>query len=438
MVRVYNSISHVWKESTIKRRVRSAWNYTPAYICDNNVWKPAYRIQNDIFGAGVKWEYDYDPEQEPTPVLMGYMHKEYDVPVLDISGDKYDEPRPYSPSLNKVPFSPFDFIAPWCDVKPIGNPYGIGELISIPKFYYKWEKEVISETNGSISLHIVDKDHADDALIEGYKVSPAHAVRMDGGDEADEIYVARYLSAGTNGISVSGQTIYNYPLYEQISKGQGSIDGHVWGYDLALHYTISMLALVEYSSWNPYTKIGNAVGNVNQTGATDSMPFHTGVTSNGRMQYRGIEDLWCNDGTFINGIYRRSDEAQSPIYGANDPNTYRYLTENYFDITKVHKIVNETSSVQYDNSKEVWSMDLPSAIPMFDYFVFPSELSDPQTGMGIPYAISDDSEWFLMGYVNNAINNSTFGYKGIPSMAAYNAGAHRRWQYLPHVSRNYT
>ena len=56
-----------------------------------------------------------------------------------------------------------------------------GELVAIPKFWYKWTK-----SGNSLKLQIADKE------TDGFHVSPAHADRGDGKGERDIVYIGRY------------------------------------------------------------------------------------------------------------------------------------------------------------------------------------------------------------------------------------------------------
>lgn len=73
-----------------------------------------------------------------------------------------------------------------------------------------------------------------------------------------------------------------------------------------------MLYLVEFANWDCQSKIGYNGGNgsnAENSGQTDSMPYHTGTIKSNRTtygvgcQYRYIEDMWGNGREWIDGIY---------------------------------------------------------------------------------------------------------------------------------------
>ncbi len=68
-----------------------------------------------------------------------------------------------------------------------------GELVAIPKFWYKWTK-----SGNSLKLQIADKETV------GFHVSPAHADRGDGKGERDIVYIGRYHCNTNNYKSQSG------------------------------------------------------------------------------------------------------------------------------------------------------------------------------------------------------------------------------------------
>ena len=89
--------------------------------------------------------------------------------------------------------SPFDNIMPWAGMVRSTDP-NAGEVVSIPKFYYKWETDGTKATGLKISME----------KKEGFNTSPAHMDRGDGKGERDVVYVGRYHSCSTNK-STTGQ-----------------------------------------------------------------------------------------------------------------------------------------------------------------------------------------------------------------------------------------
>jgi hypothetical protein len=97
--------------------------------------------------------------------------------------------------------------------------------------------------------------------------------------------------------------------------------------DFATYWTIRLLYLVEFANWNSQAVIGYGCGNnssVQTTGASDSMPYHTGTMQSSRTtygvgcQYRWIEDLWGNVFEWVDGIYF----SNSSVYIITNPSNF--------------------------------------------------------------------------------------------------------------------
>lgn len=193
--------------------------------------------------------------------------------------------------------SPFDNLLPWSGMKIVDDPIG-GKLVSIPKFYYKW-----TVSGSTLKLQIAD------GPVDGFYVSPAHADRGDGKGERDTVYVGRYHCAssyksetGVPRVSVTRSTARRHIK----ALGEG-----FYQWDWATLWTIRMLYLVEYASWDSQAKIGlgcSINNSKDNTGKTDSMVYHTGTTAAsvnayGYTQYRYIEGLWDNVYDWVDGCY---------------------------------------------------------------------------------------------------------------------------------------
>ena len=96
-------------------------------------------------------------------------------------------------------------------------------------------------------------------------------------------------------------------------------------YDFATYCAIIFLYIVEFANWNCQTKIGQGFVSRNsstQSGATDSMTYHTGRASgtDGQtsVQYRWIENLWGNVSQWVDGFNANGTTA----YYCTDPSKY--------------------------------------------------------------------------------------------------------------------
>lgn len=209
-------------------------------------------------------------------------------------------PTPYVSGASSYG-SPFDDLYPWNGMVRVTDSEA-GELVAIPKFWYKWTK-----SGNTLKLQIAD------GQVDGFIVSPAHADRGDGNGERDIVYVGRYHCASgyksTTGVAQQAN----------ITRSTARTNIHnlgatIWQVDYAMRLTIQMLYLVEFADWNSQAKIGygcSASGSKANNGQTDAMPYHTGTTAANRTtygftQYRYIEGLWDNVYDWMDGCYNAS------------------------------------------------------------------------------------------------------------------------------------
>ena len=215
----------------------------------------------------------------------------------------FTDPVPYVAGATSYG-SPFDNLQPWAGMVRVTDPEA-GELVAIPKFWYKFTK-----SGNTLKLQIAPEK------IDDFYVSPAHADRGDGKGERDIVYVGRYHCHTSNYKSQTG----GKPK-ASITRSAARSDIHnlgttIWQFDLAMRQTIHMLYLVEFANWDSQTKIGYGCGNNSATenmGATDGMSYHTGTKQSSRttygvgVQYRYIEGLWDNVHDWMDGCYYNSN-----------------------------------------------------------------------------------------------------------------------------------
>lgn len=210
--------------------------------------------------------------------------------------------------------SPFDNIMPWSGMVRSTDP-NAGEVVAIPKFYFKWETDGTKATGLKISM----------TKLDGFKTSPAHMDRGDDKGERDVIYVGRYHSCSTNK-STTGQ-LPKYAITRSDARmAVHSLGSNIWQFDYATCVTIWMLYLVEFADWNSQAKIGYGCGNnssVENVGASDNMQYHTGTMQADRttggvgVQYRYIEGLWDNVYDWMDGCHYSAD-GMSVILNPNN------------------------------------------------------------------------------------------------------------------------
>ena len=226
-------------------------------------------------------------------------------------------PTPYRAGATSYG-SPFDNLYPWSGMVRVTDAVA-GELVAIPKFWYKWTK-----SGNSLKLQIADKE------TDGFHVSPAHADRGDGKGERDIVYIGRYHCNTNNYKSQSGVKPKANITRSTARASIHNLGSNIWQSDIQMRMTIWMLYLVEFADWNSQKTIGKGCGNNSATenmGYTDSMPYHTGTTLASRdsyglgTQYRYIEGPW--DGVFDwgDGCYYNSN-------GLNIINTPSSFSDN--------------------------------------------------------------------------------------------------------------
>ena len=210
--------------------------------------------------------------------------------------------------------SPFDNIMPWAGMIRSTDP-NAGEVVAIPKFYFKCETDGTKATGLKISME----------KKPGFKTSPAHMDRGDGKGERDVVYVGRYHSCSTNK-STTDQSPKVSITRSEARTAVHSLGSNVWQFDYATRVTIWMLYLVEFADWNSQAKIGYGCGNnssAENVGSSDAMQYHTGTMQANRtdygvgVQYRNIEGLWDNVLDWMDGCYYSAD-GMSVILNPNN------------------------------------------------------------------------------------------------------------------------
>ena len=214
----------------------------------------------------------------------------------------FANPTPYRAGAGSYG-SPFDNLQPWAGMTRVTDS-AAGELVKIPKFWYKWTK-----TGNRLKLQIADK------ATPGFHVSPAHADRGDGHGERDVVYIGRYHCHTSNWKSQTGGKPKANIARSAARSGIHGLGSTIWQSDIQMRMTIWMLYLVEFADWNSQKTIGKGCGNNSapeNMGYTDSMPYHTGTTQSSRdsyglgTQYRNIEGLWDNVYDWGDGCYYNS------------------------------------------------------------------------------------------------------------------------------------
>lgn len=277
----------------------------------------------------------------------------------------FADPQPYYAGMSGTPSSPFDNIQPWAGMVKIEDA-SAGTVVAIPKFYYKMG--YASGTTG-LKIQIAPASNgADWATANGFKVSPAHMDRGDGAGERDVVYVGRYKCASDYKSKTNATPKVN-TIRATFRSGIHALGSGVWMGDYAMRVTLWMLYLVEFADWNSQAKIGGgcsattaASSDIYTTGLTDSMPYHTGTTSNsigsivyGANQYRNIENLWGQCSDFIDGVYFSGANVYATINPADASDT-----------TGGTIVTSRPTSAGYIKAYNI------SVVSGFEWFIYPS------------------------------------------------------------------
>lgn len=324
--------------------------------------------------------------------------------------------------------SPFDSVYPWSGMQK--ETINGNALVKIPKFYLR-----VSNNTNSLSVQISDKK------APGFKVSPAHRDRGDGKGERDYIYVGRYLCDST----YHSKTNSALKLSDQRSDFRDGISKAVtgtWLIDYFTYITILYLYIVEFANWDSQATIGygrslNSSPNffksselvLSNTGATDTMIYHTGTcgttrSSNAEIQYRWIEGLWGNTWSWIDGInfYQQSDENKSgntsgmSISVASNPSEYEEQRSNgtngYIDMSPYYQNVN----IENDISMKLYLIDDCISDSTNPEFIFPIGSTEITTSIltGFdeddltPESMANTMNNNMATYINGSTSNEIF------------------------------
>lgn len=223
--------------------------------------------------------------------------------------DSTDFDEPVIGNGTTIGSSPFDDCYPWCDMKVVND--GDNVLVSIPKFWYKWTK-----SDSAMTLQIADR------AIPNFYVSPMHADRGDGVGERDIVYIGKYKCA-SDYKSKSGCAPKVSISIGTARTNIASLGDGYYQQDYASFWTLRMLFLVEFATWNSQSILQNTTdfNSLSEvvSGGTSDMAYHTGISSDKRsVQYRYIEDPWENMLEWLDGIYF----SGSSMYCINNPNKF--------------------------------------------------------------------------------------------------------------------
>ena len=308
--------------------------------------------------------------------------------------------------------SPFDNRLPWSGMTKVTD--GNNVLVKIPKYWVK-------VSHAPFKVQIADK------ATPGYQVSPAHRDRGDGVGERDVVYIGRYECDGSY-MSRSGQAPKVSTPLATFRSGIHALGAEYWQADIALHLTWWFLYIVEYADWNGQTAIGQ--GNVSSgakinTGATDSMTYHTGraAGTDGQtaVQYRNIENPWGNVREWRDGIIF----SDTNICTYNNPANFSDAYNGTGAVVRSNKRAASSGWIK------AWGHDTndPS-------FIYPSEIGGSETTFVPDYCYYSTGVRALNvgGYYGYGANAGPFFLNGNDTPAGTSANLGSRLQKLPRAA----
>lgn len=267
--------------------------------------------------------------------------------------------------------SPFDNILPWSGMKECNIVSGVvtayrgdatfsrtanDTFIEIPKFWVKFDGPTLRNSYISSSPQ------------EGFFVHPAFMRR---GVEVDKIYVGKYKT-GAGHVSKSGLAPLVSITRAAFRTGAAAKGTRYSQFTVAAMAAVNMLYLVEFADFNAQSLIGaghtlSTNTAAISTGTCDSMTYHTGTAASDRTVatgystvYRGIEDLWGNVWTFVDGV---NISANVPYFCLDHSKFADDTSANYTSIGYTISTTNGcATALGYTPSNNGGWLQLPTAV----------------------------------------------------------------------------
>ena len=304
--------------------------------------------------------------------------------------------------------SPFDAYGPWNGMKRrnfVDNGSGAfipeaweGEegftttgkdtMVWIPSFYVK----VVDDASSQLRTYYLAND-----AMEGFALHPGSGM-----------YVGAYVTSSSNRSMAGKDFQVNQPIVTMRTNAKAK--GAGWGLiDWAARSALQYLFIVEFASWNSQVLFNQTSGTQNQTGLTDSLPFHTGY--NGKVVYRHVEDLW-------NGVYEWTDGVNvigGQVYISTDRENYQSdITEGYTLISGCSGSGYNIQKLKYDASNP-WCIGLPEYTSGSDYSSYIGDDGNIQNGTyvlfcgGNWYSYSSHGLFYFFANRSSSYTDSNFG-----------------------------
>lgn len=210
-------------------------------------------------------------------------------------------------------------------------------MIEVPKFWWKFET-----INGKLAVRYADKK------IDSTWVCPAHT---KAGVEKDKIYIGAYLGnvISSRLRSLSGKT----PTTNQtIGSFRTLANANGIGYQqesYTLRLMLQILCLMRGKSLDTQTSFGGGYVEMNgaktATGGTNLKSMYFGeATGKQQMKFSGIEDVWGNCSTWLDGLY--IDGSRNMLIGDNNFNDTGsgYINYGSFSVSNIGGYINDVQS----------------------------------------------------------------------------------------------
>lgn len=311
------------------------------------------------------------------PHIYGVSWNGTNTPLMTRTDDSASFATPVIGTGSTKGSSPFDTLYPWSEMKVSTIDENV--VVSIPKFWYKW-----TASGAQLKLQICDRP------IDDFLVSPMHADRGDGKGERDVCYIGKYRCASSDLKSRANVAPKASITLAASRTGIANLGAGFYQQDYAAFWTIRMLFLVEWATWDGQSVMQNTTNfsslSAIVSGGTANMAYHTGISANGySIQYRYIEDLWENMLEWVDGIYF----SGSNVYCINNPNQFATGSNGT-------KICTRPSSDGYIKS---WTVPTVSG---YEWALFPASTNSGESYVGDGYYYPGSGTTLYVGGARNA------------------------------------
>lgn len=291
-----------------------------------------------------------------------------------------------------------------------GKTYPVGTAVQVmveqPKFYYRVVPVFVEKkAEGALTRRV--RYYVSDTPKAGFKLHPAF---IENGRENDKIYLSAFENTlwdasaaayiendaqtadfSADKLSSIGGALPASGLSQQLTRANARKLAHNRGNGWELSYAATicateLLMLIEYAAFNMQTAIGS--GNVSKTddgstnmceltGATLSLGSASGTANSGNVQvvsYRGEENLWGDQWSYIDGVNNYVDTAtgEFSVYIADnafsDENGSAYSRVPISPVQKTGYISAFCYCEEYDWLFIGGETSGNSALPVGDYF----------------------------------------------------------------------